>query len=67
MQRNNEGVALRMAGICMDINAQKQLEAQLRDSARTDELTLMPNRAVVMEQVTQMIERSQVTVYEQAA
>jgi diguanylate cyclase (GGDEF)-like protein/PAS domain S-box-containing protein len=58
VQRNAEGVALRMAGICMDINSQKQLEAQLRDSARTDELTLMPNRAVVMEQVTQMIERS---------
>ena len=58
VQRNNEGVALRMAGICMDINAQKQLETQLRVNARTDELTLMPNRAVVTEQVTQMIERS---------
>ena len=61
VQRNNEGVALRMAGICMDINAQKQLEAQLRVNARTDELTLMPNRAVVMEQVTRMIERSRET------
>ena len=58
VQRNAQGVGLRMAGICMDINSQKQLEAQLRDSARTDELTLMPNRAVVMEQVTQMIGRS---------
>ena len=61
VQRSADGVALRMAGICMDINAQKQLEAQLRDSARTDELTLMPNRAVVMEQVTQLIERSRLT------
>jgi diguanylate cyclase (GGDEF)-like protein/PAS domain S-box-containing protein len=59
--RQPDGWALSMAGICMDINAQKQLEAQLRDSARTDDLTRMPNRTVVMERVRGMIARSKAT------
>ena len=58
VMRHADGQASRMAGVCMDIDAQKYLESQLRDSARTDELTLMPNRTVVMERVRGMIERS---------
>ena len=61
VMRNTDGQASRMAGVCMDIDAQKHLESQLRDSARTDELTLMPNRAVVMERVRGMIERAKVS------
>lgn len=37
VERRSDGQALRMAGICMDIDAQKKLESQLRDNARTDE------------------------------
>ena len=46
--RNAEGRALRMAGICYDINAQKELEEQLRHAARTDTLTRLPNRSEVL-------------------
>jgi diguanylate cyclase (GGDEF)-like protein/PAS domain S-box-containing protein len=61
VQRDSQGWALRMAGICMDINAQKALETQLRDNARTDELTRMPNRAVVLERVGQLLARTRAT------
>jgi diguanylate cyclase (GGDEF)-like protein/PAS domain S-box-containing protein len=61
VMRAANGKPLRMSGICMDISAQKLLETQLRDSARTDGLTQMPNRSVVMERVQSLIERSQAT------
>ena len=56
--RTRSGKPLRMAGIRVDINHQKQLEQRLRDSARTDSLTQLPNRAVVLERVQQAIEQS---------
>ena len=58
VKRDPRGKPLLMAGICLDINAQKMLEEQLRQSTRTDGLTQMPNRAVVMERVRASISRA---------
>ena len=55
--RDMQGRALRMAGVAMDVNAQKALEQQLRVAARTDGLTQLPNRAVVLEKIRSAIER----------
>lgn len=52
-----DGGPMRMAGIGMDVNAQKTLEEQLRQAARTDGLTLLPNRAVVLDQIRAAIAR----------
>jgi diguanylate cyclase (GGDEF)-like protein/PAS domain S-box-containing protein len=41
----------------VDASAQKQLEQTLRDSARTDSLTLLPNRVVVTDQIRTALER----------
>lgn len=59
VNRSPNGKPLRMAGVCLDVNAQKLLEEQLRVSARTDDLTQMPNRAVVLERVQDAITRAQ--------
>ena len=59
VNRSPDGKSLRMAGVCLDVNAQKLLEEQLRENARTDTLTQMPNRAVVMERVRDAIIRAQ--------
>lgn len=59
VNRSPDGRSLRMAGVCLDVNAQKLLEQQLRENARTDTLTQMPNRAVVMERVRDAISRAQ--------
>jgi diguanylate cyclase (GGDEF)-like protein/PAS domain S-box-containing protein len=56
--RDAEGRALRMAGICYDINAQKELEEQLRQSARTDSLTRLPNRVELLNRIQQSIQRA---------
>jgi diguanylate cyclase (GGDEF)-like protein/PAS domain S-box-containing protein len=56
--RDAEGRALRMAGICYDINAQKELEEQLRQSARTDSLTRLPNRVELLTRVHTSIQRA---------
>lgn len=56
--RDAEGRALRMAGICYDINAQKELEEQLRQSARTDSLTRLPNRVELLNRVHASIQRA---------
>jgi diguanylate cyclase (GGDEF)-like protein/PAS domain S-box-containing protein len=55
--RDTQGRALRMAGVAMDVNAQKAMEQQLRVAARTDGLTQLPNRAVVLEAIRQSLER----------
>ena len=55
--RDVQGRALRMAGVAMDVNAQKAMEQQLRVAARTDGLTQLPNRTVVVEKIRQAIER----------
>jgi diguanylate cyclase (GGDEF)-like protein/PAS domain S-box-containing protein len=41
----------------VDVSAQKRLEQTLRDSARTDSLTALPNRAVVTDQIATALER----------
>lgn len=56
--RDGNGRALRMAGICYDINAQKELEEQLRQSARTDSLTRLPNRIELLHRVHASIQRA---------
>lgn len=56
--RDASGRALRMAGICYDINAQKELEEQLRQSARTDSLTRLPNRVELLNRIELSIQRS---------
>lgn len=56
--RNAEGRAVRMAGICYDINAQKEMEAQLRQAARTDHLTALPNRGEVLNRILSCLQRS---------
>jgi diguanylate cyclase (GGDEF)-like protein/PAS domain S-box-containing protein len=55
--RDPQGRPLRMAGVAMDVNAQKAMEQQLRVAARTDGLTQLPNRAVVVEKVHNAIAR----------
>ncbi len=56
--RNAEGRAVRMAGIAYDINAQKELEEQLRHAARTDHLTHLPNRSEVLGRIQSCILRA---------
>ncbi len=56
--RDANGRALRMAGICYDINAQKELEEQLRQSARTDSLTRLPNRVELLNRIHVAIQRA---------
>ncbi len=56
--RDTEGRALRMAGITYDINAQKELEDQLRHAARTDQLTRLPNRSEVLGRIQSCIQRA---------
>ncbi|MDP1999202.1 MAG: EAL domain-containing protein [Rhodoferax sp.] len=58
VKRDPRGKPLLMAGVCLDINAHKALEEQLRQSVRTDGLTQMPNRSVVMERVNLALERA---------
>jgi diguanylate cyclase (GGDEF)-like protein/PAS domain S-box-containing protein len=56
--RDAKGRALRMAGICYDIQAQKELEEQLRQSARTDSLTRLPNRVELLNRIHQSLQRA---------
>lgn len=46
------------AVVCLvDVTAQKRLEEKLRDNARTDSLTALPNRMVVTAQIAAALER----------
>ncbi|MBT0570592.1 EAL domain-containing protein [Curvibacter sp. CHRR-16] len=56
-ERDSKGHALRMTGVVMDVNAQKAMELQLRNAARTDELTQLPNRSVVQEKIETALAR----------
>lgn len=58
--RDTQGRALRMAGVCYDISAQKEFEAQLQVSARTDSLTQLPNRTELLTRIQELLERSRV-------
>jgi len=57
--RTVQGRVLRLAGVAMDVNAQKALEQQLRTAARTDDLTSLPNRTVMLEMIRVAIARRQ--------
>ena len=57
VSRDSDGQVISVAGVSQDIHAQKQFEEQLRQNARTDGLTQMPNRAVVLERVREAIHR----------
>jgi diguanylate cyclase (GGDEF)-like protein/PAS domain S-box-containing protein len=56
--RDAAGRALRMAGICYDINAQKELEEKLRLTASTDSLTRLPNRSELLQRIQESIARA---------
>ncbi len=55
VDRSTEGRGLRMAGVAMDVQAQKAMELELRHAARTDELTQLPNRSVLLNAIEQAI------------
>jgi diguanylate cyclase (GGDEF)-like protein/PAS domain S-box-containing protein len=52
-----DGLAMRMAGVAMDVQVQKAMEHELRVAARTDVLTQLPNRNVLLEAVELAIQR----------
>jgi diguanylate cyclase (GGDEF)-like protein/PAS domain S-box-containing protein len=56
--RDAAGRAVRMAGITYDINAQKELEEQLRHAARTDHLTHLPNRSELLGRIQSCMQRA---------
>ena len=58
--RSVQGRVLRLAGVAMDVNAQKALEQQLRTAARTDDLTALPNRTVMVELIRAALARRRV-------
>lgn len=57
VDRSNEGRALRMAGVALDVQAQKALEQELRAAARTDGLTQLPNRSMALQAIDMAIQR----------
>lgn len=54
---SQDGRPLHMAGVAMDVQAQKAMEQQLRMAARTDVLTQLPNRSVVLDSIRAAILR----------
>ncbi len=55
--RSPAGAPLRMAGVGLDVNANKALESQLRTAASTDNLTQLPNRSVVLDLIRTALAR----------
>ncbi len=54
----DEGGRIQGVVACVvDVSTQKRLEQTLRDSARTDSLTSLPNRAVVIDQIATALAR----------
>ena len=51
VERSDRGTPRRMAGIHIDLTEQMRMQEELRHSARTDALTQLPNRAVVLERL----------------
>ncbi|AMV18459.1 Cyclic di-GMP phosphodiesterase Gmr [Planctomyces sp. SH-PL14] len=56
--RNDQGRARRMAGSLSDITSLKETEERLRESARIDQLTKLPNRALFLDRLSQQMQRS---------
>jgi diguanylate cyclase (GGDEF)-like protein/PAS domain S-box-containing protein len=57
VDRSSDGLARRMAGVGMDVQAQKAMEHELRAAARTDGLTQLPNRSVLLQGIETAIAR----------
>lgn len=57
VDRSLQGDALRMAGVAMDVQAQKNLEQELRTAAHTDGLTQLPNRSAVLQTIELAMQR----------
>jgi len=57
VDRSNRGHALRMAGVALDVQAQKAMEQELRVAARTDGLTQLPNRSEALQSIALAIQR----------
>ena len=57
VDRSAKGHALRMAGVAMDVQAQKAMEQELRAAARTDGLTQLPNRSMALQAIELAIQR----------
>jgi diguanylate cyclase (GGDEF)-like protein/PAS domain S-box-containing protein len=57
VDRGADGRALRLAGVAMDVQAQKAMEHELRAAARTDGLTQLPNRSVLLQAIETAIAR----------
>jgi diguanylate cyclase (GGDEF)-like protein/PAS domain S-box-containing protein len=56
--RNLKGDATRLAGSLSDITTQRVAEDRLRDGALHDSLTALPNRALFMDRVDQVLRRA---------
>jgi diguanylate cyclase (GGDEF)-like protein/PAS domain S-box-containing protein len=56
--RNLEGKATRLAGSLSDITERRVAEDRLRDGALHDSLTALPNRALFMDRVDQVLRRA---------
>jgi len=56
--RDEAGVATRMAGSMSDITEQRQAEHQLQHDALHDALTGLPNRALFMDRLSQLLQRA---------
>ncbi|MES2581770.1 MAG: EAL domain-containing protein [Pseudomonadota bacterium] len=57
VDRSVKGHALHMAGVALDVQAQKAMEQELRAAARTDGLTQLPNRSAVLQAIELAIAR----------
>ena len=55
---DDEGVATRMAGSMSDITERHDAELQLEHDAMHDALTGLPNRALFMDRVDQVLQRT---------
>jgi len=56
--RDNQGNIIGVVIVFRDVAIRKQVEEQLRYSANHDHLTGLPNRAFLMERLTQVLERA---------
>jgi diguanylate cyclase (GGDEF)-like protein/PAS domain S-box-containing protein len=57
VDRSIDGSPLQMAGVALDVQAQKAMEHELRVAARTDGLTQLPNRSVLLQAIELAIQR----------